>query len=45
LVRDRIEYEIGFGFLDTLLNVLVSRQLRATFRYRQGALERLLITA
>jgi ligand-binding SRPBCC domain-containing protein len=39
LVRDVIEYEVGFGFLSTLANTLfISRQLRRTFAHRQRIL-------
>jgi len=43
LVRDVIEYEVGFGWLGELARKLfVSRQLQRTFAYRQKALEKLL---
>jgi ligand-binding SRPBCC domain-containing protein len=43
LVRDRIEYEIGFGILGRIAqSVFVERQMNATFAYRQKVLERLL---
>jgi ligand-binding SRPBCC domain-containing protein len=43
IVRDVINYDVGFGWLGTLAQKLVvSRQLRQTFAYRQQALERLL---
>jgi len=39
LVRDVVEYEIGFGPLGALANSLfVERQLRSTFAHRQKAL-------
>lgn len=41
-VRDRIEYEIGLGWLDPLAQTWVRRQLRATFAERAGILESLL---
>lgn len=43
LVRDVVEYEIGYGFLGALAQKLfVRRQLQSTFAYRQKALEKLL---
>jgi ligand-binding SRPBCC domain-containing protein len=43
VVRDVIEYEIGFGILGSLAQkCLVARQLRQTFDYRQKALAKLL---
>jgi ligand-binding SRPBCC domain-containing protein len=43
VVRDRIEYEIGYGFLDAIAQTLfVRRQMRATFAHRQAILEKLL---
>jgi ligand-binding SRPBCC domain-containing protein len=43
LVRDRIEYEIGFSFLGAIAQTLfVRRQMRATFAYRHAVLEKLL---
>lgn len=42
LVRDLIDYEIGFGPLDPFANLFVSRQLHKTFRHRQAALRQLL---
>ena len=43
LVRDVIEYDVGFGWLGELAKKLfVSRQLRRTFEYRQRALEKFL---
>jgi len=42
-VRDRIEYELGFGLLGDLAQKLfVTTQLRRTFEYRQAVLETLL---
>ena len=41
VVRDVIEYDVGFGWLGELLQkVFVSGQLRRTFEYRQKALEK-----
>jgi ligand-binding SRPBCC domain-containing protein len=43
IVRDVIEYDLGFGWLGELAQKLfVSRQLQETFEYRQKALEKLL---
>jgi ligand-binding SRPBCC domain-containing protein len=43
LVRDRIEYEIGLGFLGAIAQALfVARQMQATFAHRQRVLEGLL---
>ncbi len=43
LVRDRIEYEVGFGFLGTIANaIFVRRQMQNTFAQRQQVLPRLL---
>ncbi len=43
VVRDVIEYDVGFGWLGEIAQrVFVSRQLRQTFVYRQRALEELL---
>jgi ligand-binding SRPBCC domain-containing protein len=43
IVRDAIEYNVGFGWLGALINtILVGPMLRRTFRYRQQAVERLL---
>jgi len=43
VVRDVIEYDVGFGWLgDLTQRLFVSRQLRRTFEYRQKALEKLL---
>ncbi len=43
MVRDRIEYEIGFGFLGAIAQTLfVRRQMKGTFAYRQAVLEKLL---
>ncbi len=43
LIRDGIEYEIGFGFLGTLANaVFIRRQMQNTFAQRQQTLPSLL---
>ncbi len=43
VVRDAIEYDLGFGWPGGLAQrSFVSRQLRLTFEYRQKALEKLL---
>lgn len=43
LVRDRIEYEVGFGMLGELANrIFIRRELEGIFRYRQSALKHLL---
>jgi len=43
VVRDVIEYDVGFGLLGELAQKLfIGRQLRRTFAYRQHALEKLL---
>jgi ligand-binding SRPBCC domain-containing protein len=43
VVRDLIEYDVGFGWLGEIAQrIFVSRQLQGTFEYRQKALERLL---
>lgn len=43
IVRDVIEYEVGFGPVGTAAQrLLVTRQLRRTFAYRQQALEKIL---
>ena len=43
VVRDVIEYEVGFGFMGELAQkFLVARKFEKTFEYRQQALERLL---
>ncbi len=45
LVRDVVNYEVGFSFLGPLLNVLfVRRMLKKMFAYRQRATEDLLIS-
>jgi ligand-binding SRPBCC domain-containing protein len=46
IVRDAIDYDIGFGWLGTLANILFTKPLlRKMFQYRQGAVERLLTTS
>ena len=43
VVRDMIDYEVGFGFFGELAQQFFNhRGLRRTFAYRQKALERLL---
>jgi ligand-binding SRPBCC domain-containing protein len=43
VIRDVIEYDVGFGWLGELAQKLfVSRQLQQIFEYRQKALEQLL---
>jgi len=43
VVRDVIEYEVGFGWLGELARKLfIDRQLQRTFEYRQQAQEKLL---
>jgi ligand-binding SRPBCC domain-containing protein len=43
VVRDVVEYDVGFGWLGELAQRLfVRRQLQGTFAYRQRALEKLL---
>ena len=43
VVRDVIEYDVGYGWLGNLAQKLfISRQLQRTFEYRQKALEKLL---
>lgn len=43
LVKDIIDYEIGFGPLDPIANLFVFRQLHKTFQHRQRALEKILL--
>ena len=43
LVRDVIEYEVGFGFLGESIAGMIAAQLQRTFKYRQQAVERLLV--
>ena len=43
VVRDVIEYDVGFGWLGEMAQrIFVGRQLQRTFEYRQKALEKLL---
>ena len=43
VVRDRVEYEVGFAWLGSLVNQLfIAPQMRRTFAHRQAALEKLL---
>jgi ligand-binding SRPBCC domain-containing protein len=43
VIRDVIEYDLGFGWLGKLAQkVFVSQQLQRTFEYRQKALKKLL---
>ncbi|MFZ0864043.1 MAG: SRPBCC family protein [Candidatus Sulfotelmatobacter sp.] len=43
LIRDLIEYEVGFGFLGAIANALfVRRQMQSTFNLRQQVLLKLL---
>lgn len=43
IVRDLVEYEVGFGPLGGIAqNLFVGRQIQQTFAYRQGILESLL---
>jgi ligand-binding SRPBCC domain-containing protein len=43
LVRDVIDYEVGFGFLEAIANaLLVRRQMQSTFAQRQQTLPKLL---
>jgi ligand-binding SRPBCC domain-containing protein len=43
VVRDAIDYEVGFGWLGVVANLLfVAAILRRTFRFRQRAVEQLL---
>lgn len=42
LIRDLVEYEVGFGFIGRTLETLVfQRLLRSTFEYRKQALQRI----
>jgi ligand-binding SRPBCC domain-containing protein len=42
-IRDVIDYEVGFGFLGSIVNALVvRRQMQSTFAERQGRLPELL---
>jgi ligand-binding SRPBCC domain-containing protein len=43
LVRDVVEYEVGFGVIGKMLErLLFQRMLRTTFQYRKEALEKIL---
>jgi ligand-binding SRPBCC domain-containing protein len=43
IVRDLVEYEVGFGLLGVIAqNLFVSRQIQQTFAYRQNILQSLL---
>ena len=43
VVRDRVDYEIGYGVLGAIAqHLFVERQMRATFAHRQSVLEGLL---
>ena len=42
-VIDLVDYEIGLGLLDPLVNMVISRQMHKTFEYRQAALNRILL--
>lgn len=43
VIRDVIEYDVGFGWLGRLAQkIFVGRRLQRTFEYRQRALEKLL---
>src|ERR1041384_2713541 len=42
VVRDAIEYEVGFGFLGELMEKFIVSQLQQTFKYRQQALGKIL---
>lgn len=44
LVRDVIEYEVGYGFLGEWAAGMIAAQMRRTFQYRQRAVDRLLVT-
>ncbi len=42
LIRDVVEYEVGFGVIGTFLEkVMFQRMLRSTFEYRKRALQRI----
>lgn len=43
IIRDAIDYEIGFGPCDRVANIFVCRQLSKTFRYRQAALSKIFV--
>jgi ligand-binding SRPBCC domain-containing protein len=43
LIRDAVEYEVGFGVIGKMLETLLfQRMLRKTFEYRKQAVERIL---
>ena len=43
LIRDVVEYEVGFGMIGTLLEkAIFQRMLRSTFEYRKRAVEKIL---
>jgi len=42
VVRDAIEYDVGYGFLGRLAEKFIPRQMQQTFKYRQRALLELL---
>src|SRR3954466_5596712 len=42
IVRDVIEYDVGYGFLGKLAEKFIARQMQQTFKYRQKALKELL---
>ncbi|MFI5116016.1 MAG: SRPBCC family protein [Terriglobales bacterium] len=42
LIRDVVEYEVGFGVIGTFLEkVMFQRMVRSTFQYRQHVLEKI----
>lgn len=43
VIKDAIQYEIGFGPFDPIANIFVSHQLNKTFHYRQIALSRIFV--
>jgi ligand-binding SRPBCC domain-containing protein len=43
IVRDVIEYDVGYGFLGGWAKGMVTAQLHGTFQYRQRAVETLLL--
>lgn len=45
LIRDVVEYEVGFGVIGRLLEgLLFQRMMRTTFEYRKQAVERLFVS-
>jgi ligand-binding SRPBCC domain-containing protein len=42
VVRDAIEYDVGYGFLGRLAESFIAGQIQQTFQYRQRAVEKLL---